>query len=64
MKFAWPHTRVVSQARPFTFRSAYRFQYAILWNGKGLACETNNCRKYIIYVAVPGRNQEFLSYCL
>ena len=30
MKFAWPHTRVVSQARPFSFRSAEHFKYAIL----------------------------------
>ena len=30
MKFAWPHTRVVSQARPFSFCSAKHFQYAIL----------------------------------
>ena len=43
MKFAWPHTRVVSQARPFPFRSAKHFQYAILkvigaveWKGFGL----------------------------
>ena len=45
MKYVWPHTRVVSQARPFLFRGAKRFQYAILKvigavNGKGLACET------------------------
>ena len=30
MKFALPHTRVVSQARPLFFHNAERFQYAIL----------------------------------
>ena len=43
MKFARLHTRAVSQARPLSFRSAKRFQYAILeaivnveWKGSGL----------------------------
>ena len=57
MKFAWPHTRVVSQPRPFLFHSAKHFQYAILkaisaveW--KGLACETTTRDNSWNYICV------------
>ena len=56
---------VVSQARPFPFRSADRFLSAAYWkrsalrNGKGLACETTSVTIHI-YVLFYGYSVIFL----